>query len=593
MAFDVNSKADVADLSQAVGYSRDVGEVYRVNRLTLMKQAVGHNYSDNGAADKVPMNLLELATNIYLQRLVAQNPQVSINTFYPQLKEIVTRFEKAGNNLIEDIELGETLSTVVYAALFSKGILKIGLNRSTVEVGGITHDSGQAFADAVSLDDWVEDMTVSENENGQFEGNYWYPTIDEAMELFPDAKESDFSLKREQTGEKTKDHDIQEGDSNKSTRVEFRPVVKMLDLYLKKQNLILQCTYSGDDSDPIGTVLNSFEWEGPENGPYHKLGFGVVEGCTMPSAPAQHWIDIHTLTNTLFRKLGRQANDEKTVVGVRQGGDRDGNILVDASDGQTVKIDDPNNIGEIHTGGINQSTLAFVLMLKDIFSYMGGNLDNLGGLGPQSETLGQDQLLSASASMRIQKMQKDVTIFTTKVLKDLMWYLWYDPNPKQKDVIKTAPGFESVTIAVPFNPEDREGDYLQYNIILEPYSMQHQSPESKLQGIRTVLAEMIQPLLPMMEQQGVTLDIEGLFKTVGKLSNIPELSNFIKFSSPNLEQPVGSSSEARQAPNTTRTNIRKNIPGATQQGKSAVLQQALLGKKPQQSEVASLTRASA
>jgi hypothetical protein len=190
-------------------------------------------------------------------------------------------------------------------------------------------------------------------------------------------------------------------------------------------------------------------------------------------------------------------------------------------------------------------------------------------------------------------MQKQFATFTTKVLKHLMWYLWYDPNPKQKDVIKKAPGFESVTIAVPFNPEDREGDFLQYNIILEPYSMQHQSPETKLQGIRTILAEMVTPLMPMMEQQGVTLDLEELFRTVGKLSNIPELTNIIKFATPNLDQPVGSSSEARQAPNTTRTNIRKNIPGATQQGKSAVMQQALVGGKPQQSEMASLTRASA
>ena len=593
MAFNPNDKTDVGELSAAVGDSRKTGEIFRENRLELMRETVGFHYSDYGPKDKVPINLMELAMNIYLQRLVAQNPQVSINTFYPQLKEIMTRFEMAGNNLIEDIELGDTLSTVVQAAMYSKGIIKIGLNRSTVEVGGTTHDSGQAFADAVSLDDWVEDMTVSENENGQFEGNYWYPTIDEAMEMFPDADEKDFALKSEQVGEKQKDHGLQEGNSNKSTRIEFRPVVKMLDLYLKKQNLILQCTYSGDDKDPIGKVLKHFNWDGPEGGPYRKLGFGEVEGCTMPSAPAQHWFDLHSLINTLFRKLGRQAEAEKTVTGVRPGGDDDGTAVLNASDGEMIKLDDPRNVAEIHTGGINQGTLAFTLMIKDLFSYLGGNLDNLGGLGPQSETLGQDQLLTASASMRIQKMQKQVTTFTTEVLQDLMWYLWYDPNPKQKDVIKTAPGFESVTIAVPFNPEDREGDYLQYNIILEPYSMQHQSPESKLQGIRTVLQEMIQPLLPMMEQQGVTLDIEGLFKTVGKLSNIPELSDFIKFSSPNIDRPVGSSSEVRQAPNTTRTNVRKNIPGSTQQGKSAILQQSLLGNKPQKSQVDSLTRASA
>jgi hypothetical protein len=124
--------------------------------------------------------------------------------------------------------------------------------------------------------------------------------------------------------------------------------------------------------------------------------------------------------------------------------------------------------------------------------------------------------------------------------------------------------------------------------------MQHQSPESKLQGIRTILTEMVQPLLPMMEQQGVTLDIEGLFKTVGKLSNIPELQDFIKFSSPNQAQPIGSSSEARQAPNTIRTNIRKNVAtGGTPQGRSSVLQQQLLGKQPQNSQANSLTKASA
>jgi hypothetical protein len=261
------------------------------------------------------------------------------------------------------------------------------------------------------------------------------------------------------------------------------------------------------------------------------------------------------------------------------------------NDGDTIKVRDPRNVAEFSTGGIKQETLAFAMHVKDLYSYMAGNLDMLGGLGAQSETLGQDQLLSASASMRIQKMQKEVTEFTTGVIEDLMFYLWYDPNPKQRDVVKTAPGFESIAITVPFNPEDREGDYIQYNIKMEPYSMQHHSPESKMQGIRTIILEMVQPLLPMMEAQGVTLDVEGLFKTVAKLSNIPEITDIIKFSDPStLDQPVGSSEVAGKAAVTTRRYERRSIPGATDKGKSQVLQQALLGGKPQQSEVASLQR---
>ncbi len=593
MAFDVTVQSDLDDLSRSVGYNWGRGKVFRENNLKFIKELVGYNYSADGADDKTPINLMELAHNIFLQRLVAKDPQVSITTIYQKLKEIVTRYELAGNDLIEDIELGDTLSTVASAALRTKGIIKVGLNSSTVEFNGTTHDTGQAFADAISLDDWVEDLGASEQENGQFEGNYWYPTIDEAMEMFPNLKETDFEFTKDETGKEKKAHDISEGSHSSSNKEEFRPTVIMLDLFLKKQNLVLQCTFSGDKNDPIGKVAKSFVWKGPEQGMYRILSFGDLQDSTMPSAPAQHWYDIHTITNRLLTKLGRQAEAEKTVAGVRQGGDMDGDRIRNASDGDMIPLDDPRNVAEVHTGGINSNTLAFVLFLKDLFGYMGGNLDNLGGLGPQSETLGQDQLLSVSASMRIQKMQKEFTSFTTKVMKDLMWYLWYDPNPKQKPVIKKAPGFDSITMEVPFNPDDREGDYLQYNIKLEPFSMQHQSPEAKLQGLRTVLTEMIVPLLPMMEAQGMTLDVQELLKVVSKLSNISEINDIIRFAAPQLEQPVGSSDKVRQAPNTTRTNIRKNVPGATDRGKSQVLQQALMGQKPQQSQVASLTRASA
>ena len=584
--FNHKNPSDIAQLSKAVGYSYDTLKVFRDNRIRLMKEYVGANYSEFGSIDKVPINLLELAMNIYLQKLVAKNPAISITTDHKKLKEISNRFEIAGNHLIKEIRLGKTLETVVSAAMFSKGIVKIGLNISKVEVGGITHDSGQPFVDAISLDDWVEDMTASTNENGQYEGNYWYPTIDEAEELFPGET---FTPVTEETNKHDKDHNISEGSTTQ--REEFRPTVKLLDLFLKKQNLILQCTTTDDDKDPIDKVLKAIKWKGPENGPYRKLGFAQLEGNTMPLAPAMHWLDMHELTNNLFRKLGRQATRQKTVTGVRPGGQQDGDRIINASDGDMIAMDDPRNVMDYNSGGIKQETLAFMMVVKDMFSYMAGNLDMLGGLGPQSETLGQDQLLSVSASMRVQKMQKEATEFTTDVLRDLMWYLWYDPNPKQKDVVRKLSGFESISITIPFNPDDREGDYLEYNLEMEPYSMQHQTPESKVQGLRTIFAEIIMPLIPMMEQQGITLDIESFFKKLAKLTSLNELNDIVRYSSPNIEhEPVGSSDQVGRPAATTRTNVRVNRPGATNSGKSQILQQALLGGKPQASEIASLTR---
>jgi len=586
--FDPTSKSDIATLSKALGYSWGQQKPFRIKKLELVKEFVGKNYSDNGAEDKVPINFMELAMNIYLQRLIAKSPKVSVTADFPQLKEICTRFEMAGDHLVEEIDLGETLERCATGGMFSMGICKVGLNRTQHEVGGVLCDAGQPFAKPVSLDNYGQDMTSDTEGGKQYEFDFYCETLDTCRKIFPDKKNKLTPRSEEQETEPT-EHDISEGGSTQ--REEFREVVRLLDVWLPHQNLVLQCLASDDDNEPIAEVLKIIEWEGPERGPYHKLGFSWIEGNTMPIAPAMHWKDMHELANRLFRKVGRQADREKTFVGVRTGGAKDGNRAVEANDGDVVNLDDPKNIAEIHTGGVNATTLGLVVMLKDMFSYFAGNLDTLGGLGPQSDTLGQDQLLSASASMRIQKMQKEMIRFTTGIIKDLLFYLWNDPYI-EIPLVKRVKGYEEIAVPVKFGPKDRENDFVEYNIKIEPYSMQHQTPESKLQGLRTVMMEFVAPLMPMMEQQGISLNLEMLFRTIGKLSNINELSDIITYSNPqNAPQPVGQpTGQAAKAPVTKRTYERVNRPGATNSGKDQIMQQALFGGKPQDSEKAAVFR---
>ena len=594
-AFDEKDLADVQQLSKAVGYSYEKLKPFRANRLELMRQYVGHHYSDNGATKDVPINLIELAMNIYLQRLVAQAPTVSITTEFKKLKEVVTRFEAAGQQLIKEIDLDNTLESAVVGGMFCKGIIKIGINLSKVEVGGVLHDSGQAFADAVSLDDWVEDMTVDNSENGQFEGNFYYPTVEEAKEMFSDYK-GDFVPREQQQETEDKGHKISEGST--TTREEYRPTVKLLDLFLKKQNVVLRCLASDDNTkELIAEVLKVVKWEGPERGPYRKLGFSKVENNTIPLAPAMLWRDLHELANSLFRKLSRQAEREKHITGVQRGGEKDGQQVKDAGDGDMITLDNPKNVGEFKTGGISPQSLAFFMQVKDLFVYMGGNLDSLGGLGPQSETLGQDRLLSISASARIQSMQKKTVEFTKGVVQDLLFWVWNDPYTTFP-ATKRLKGYEDVvSIDAPLLPEDREeaDDFLEYNIDIEPYSMQSQTPENKVQGLRTIFMEMLVPLIPVMQQQGITIDLQVFFKKIANLTNIEELNDILIYANnTNEQEPHGKMAEkAGQPPVTTRRYERVNRPGATNSGKSQILQQALSGGKPQESEVASLMKSTA
>jgi len=586
MDFNPNNGSDIQTLSQSVGYSRKSLGVFRENRLALIRQYVGRHYSNNGAEDKVPINLLELSMNIYLQRLVGNAPSVNITTLHRKLRELCVRLEIAGSKLIKDIKLGNTLEMAVTGALFSIGIIKVGLNRTQVELGGVLHDSGQAFAESVSLDDWVHDMTVDNFENGQYEGNYYYPTLDEAYQVFPKKVHDKLVSRDEQQPESDRDHNVSEGESTR--REEFRETIKCLDLWLPKQGLILQCQCSDDDTDPIAAVLNVIEWTGRELGPYHKLAFSRIENNTMPLAPAMHLLDLHELANALFRRLGRQADREKKFVGVQRGGDQDAAKIRDVNDGEAIALDNPKNTQEYKLGGISPESLGFLLQVKELFSYCAGNLDSLGGLGPQSETLGQDTLLSASASMRIQKMQKSVYEFTQGVVEDLISYQYSDPTEVIK-VTKKIKGFDDISVETPIYPYERIHDFQDFNIKIEPYSMQHKTPEAKLQSLRTVFMEMIMPLLPMMQAQGITLDIEALMKKISELGNLPELQEILIYSNPNHEQePVGEL-PAKPA-TTTRRYERVNRPGATNQGKSQIMQQALFGGNPQKSEKAAVFR---
>ena len=574
-------------LSKAVGYSRKCLDVYRKNRIDILRQLVGNHYSDSGADDKVPINLLELAINIYMQRLAAQAPQAEVTTDYPELKEICTRTEISGNQLLEDMKLGDTLQMAVMGGIICQGIVKTGLNLQNVEVGGEQLQSGKAFASYVSMDDWVQDMTATDDENCQYEGNYYYVTIDEAEQMFPKHKGKFEEVDKQTQDSENKAHDISEGGAGQ--REEYKARVRLIDIYLKKEKKVLRCSTNDDEMDPINAVLATVDWSHRKRGPFHKLAFMKIDNNAMPVAPAMHWRDIHDLSNRLFRKLGRQADRQKTITGVRAGGDKDGNRVVEANDGDMIKLDDPQATKEYKYGGIQPETLGFLVMVKDLYSYMAGNLDVLGGLGAQSETLGQDQMLSASASMRIQKMQKTTITFVRDIIEDIYMYMWEDPlhNPT---VTKKVKGFDDIAIQVPFGPEDRQAEFIRLNIDIEPYSMQHTTPEAKLQGLRTIFTEFVAPFIPMMQQQGVAVDFEMLFRKIGKLGNIPELNDILVYSNAQHEPQPQQAAGGKPA-TTTRNYNRRSIPGASSPGKSKILQQALFGgKQLQGSQAESLMR---
>lgn len=584
-------------LMAAVKFSRTKLEPFRRHRLHRIRQFVGSNYSDDGAADKVPTNLLELAIGIYIQRLAANAPRVLFTSDRAELKPDAASLTLATDRLMDEINLADTLQRWVNDALFGWGIIKVGLAPAgKVEVMGYLHDATQPFADVISLDSWVHDINARSIEMSQFMGDRYEMPIEWVKEndtFKKDVREKVTADQRSGYGDDGEDAAREVSRGEEPEHESYREMTTLWDLWLPMDNLVV--TVGRDSTTPLRVV----EWDGPEAGPYHFLGFRNVPDNVMPLPPTAVWIDLHELGNALFRKLGRQAERQKDLTVYRGGAKQDAETEKNASDGDLIQSDQPDATKTIKRGGADPATLAFYLQLKGIFTYMAGNLDMLGGLAPQSQTLGQDELLSQSAGNRLEDMRAKTEIAAGKVIFDLAKWLYNDPLV-DLPLVKRVPG-TGIEVPTNWTPEQRrESDFLEYNFKIVPYSMQHVSPSARLVALQSILQGFILPAMPMLQQQGIQVNAEALLKKWAKYAGIPEdLDDVLTFSAPPQTAEEGGvigthprheAGMGMKPAFTKRTYERVNRPGATPGNADAAMAQLLMGGDMQMAEAEAATR---
>jgi hypothetical protein len=579
------SKAEITRLQQAINWSYKQLKPFRENDMKAMRQYVGIHYSDRGAAKKVPFSLLELAISTYTQRLSGGKPRALFTTPHDVLQPQKSKLQKGTNHLLGEIDFGATLADAVQGGFFSLGIIKIGLDYlATEEWNGYLHDVMQPFADSVVLANWVHDMTATRWDKVQYEGDKYTIDLEDAKERFDHGDKLMPIQDTEGHGEDGDDpKDLTQG--NAFNREYYRDIGQVWDIWDPRKNVIITLAAGENDAcEETGEALHIIDWNGPERGPYRKLSFNPVRGNVMPLPPVALWMDMNDLANGVMRKLERQAKRQKTVYGVRPGGEQDGTTTMDASDGQMVKLMDPKNIANLSFPGVDPQQLAFLIQIKNMASWLWGNLDALGGLSPQADTLGQDRLLTASASQRLVKMQNTTLDFATEAISALAELLYAEP----RITLPQTKSYGSVSIPTYWTAEDREADFMQYNMKLEPYSLQYRSPSERLEIIRQSMMQMVMPFAAQMQAQGIFVDFEALFNIIGDYAGLDELKQILIYTNQrNTEEgPV----RALQSPVTSRTNTRVNRPGATSQGKDEAMMTALLGGGQQNSQFSQVAR---
>lgn len=569
-------------LFNAIQQSRDSLRVFRENRLMLVKKYCGEMYGENRSSgdknikNKKFINFLNLTADIYTMSMSAQNPQVNVETNHRELYGFARHYEVAINNQLNDMRFSETLRDIVLDAFFGIGVAKVFMAADGVQhiVDDIWLDPGKPFVEQISMDDFFFDPEAKKWSNIRFCGNnYQIPKEDLEDEMYDQsvAKFATTSRNRHQNDD-GEERVSAISDAYGDGEDEFEEMVDLMDVWFPRSGKVITYLAGRPNLPP----LKETEWEGPEGGPYHILTFTDVPDQVMGVPPAYNVTNLDDMMNRLLRKFDRQSGRQKDITLVGMGKEDEGKRIAHANDSETVPVTDPTAINQISFKGVDQPTLAFSLTAMDLLNKASGNIEAMGGLGASAGTVGQEEMIQSAVSEREAKMQIRVLRFVEEICKVIGYMLWSDEFRTLPGEMK-LPGTD-ITIPADWEPGYREGDFIDYNFSVTPHSMAYQSPTQKLQSLNQIVQTVIIPMWDAIAQQGGTFDIQQYLKIVAELTNNPSIGEIVQFqNAPSIPEPEMRGFESSKPSQTTRVNIRRNVPtGGTESNRRHVQMQALM-----------------
>lgn len=585
---------NIGALAAAAQRARLVLRFPRQARFDMVREHAGSDWSEEGSRREVLLNLLSLYISIVGRKLIANHPRAMLSTWNKAARPTVTAMEAWGNKQIEQTRLAETLQRAVTDSLFSMGIVKVGL-ASTTDAAHVAWNlrGGEPFAQVIDLDDFVFDVHARHFEHCSFIGHRHRVPYEAAKRMYGKRKADQLQVSEDRIYNMEGDERINilgQTTLAGSDTEEFEPMVDLWEFYLPRHRLIvtlqddnLTGAAGGYDADRhFGKALDIKRWLGPDCGPYHILGMGTVPGNTRPKAPIQDLYRLHLAINRCLRKLVREADFLKTVTACRQGTTDDGARILEANDQDIIRVDNPEQIKTIQTGGPNQQLILFFNLLKDLFSWLAGNLDIMGGLSPQAKTAHQDEMLNQNSSATLSEMQDRVVSFSGSVIKALCWYWHHDPQKVMRSQ-HSLPGLPEISITRRVDPQRRQRiPWEDIDVRVDPYSLPYQTPQGRLQALTQLITQIYVPMAQMFQGQGIALDLNAFTRLFGKYSDQPDVADLFTVIQPPTQEPAGpGASEGPTKPaDTSREYIRRSLGGESPQAKQADLQSQLQAAQP-------------
>jgi len=581
-------------LRDALRVSYEDLRVYREKYVEREQLYAGHGHGSNDENVDTPFNCYNLALRIYKRKLISGDPKVNVRSRSPKARMEAYELSLACEQLFREINLKATIQETIHQSFqFGVGIVKVAGQPADDEEGrGFLHDAEQPFCDAVLPENFVFDTNAKRWDEIDFCGDRYRLPLS-VLKNSPRFNQSAVEqLGKDQTRQ---DEDLRQNDQESVQRLgtqqtpfreELRDYVTLWDIWLPREKLLV--TMADNGGDPLLVQ----PWDGPERGPYHMLSFDPIPGNIMAVSVGGHLESVARLLYRAVRKLGDQLDRQKTIgtitpTAVNAGDDK---TIQDTPDGGLAQVMDPKNIGELRIGGVDQQSYAFTLGMRDLWSWLSGNIDTLGGLSSQAGTLGQEELLANQGNSLINELNAKVLDFLKAVTTDLAWYVYSDPVGIRR-LVKRLDGTD-LELPFDYGPENRTRDFFLFEFEVDPFSVNVRTPAERLQSMLQIMPAVLQvaQLQMMLQQSGGELDLEALWRVITRYSGLDEFTEFLRFNGIPLSAIPGQPSQkgpqgppqmpSMNMPGVPHEYIRRNVGSGRQTtgpGQQALAQMMSMG----------------
>lgn len=579
---DLFDKVDLPKLRGAIEEDNATLEVYKNNLVEHVREFCGSHYSDGPDATHPdnptnPVNLISLFIRIITDQIVPSDPRFMASANATKVRPYASVYESHGNRKLLKMRFADILRTAIVDASFLMGVVKTAITApAQARFGGYEKVVGEVTMDNIPFENMVFDATATKFKSCDYIGHYYDVfTEDIKNSKLYDPKAAKLVIPIDDRVMDDKGNPLigQIGRGQRANNARYYDKSRLCEIWLRRENIVVTFDAEGTSERPLLVQ----KWFGPECGPYKFLSFGDVLGNLIPKGLICDLIDMHREFNLLWRKMGNQASDQKTVFLYKDS--RLAERHKEAEDRQYIQSDDPAGIQPSATPGPDANVFNYAMASYNLFKQFAGGLDTLSGMGPQADTATQEKLIHASASKQVEALGSRVQAFAEELMgmDGIGWYWWNSPSEEHKSTYQ-APGVPDVSIERSVTPQMRFGIPAdEIGIQVDVYSFIRQTPQMRVKGLDDTM-QIITKFLPLFNQPGVGEALAEWIRLRAKYMNNPDmnvlLEKLLGIQGPPQDQE--STQQPEGAPEET-IHTRVSRPGMTDEGNMQAVMQRMAG----------------